>query len=37
MVPITKMVRSGVSFDILGAILIAVLLPLMVVVSGIAG
>jgi solute carrier family 13 (sodium-dependent dicarboxylate transporter), member 2/3/5 len=37
MVPITKMARSGVSFDVVGAILIALLLPLMVVVSGIGG
>jgi solute carrier family 13 (sodium-dependent dicarboxylate transporter), member 2/3/5 len=35
MVPITRMARSGVSFDVAGAILIALLLPLMVVVSGI--
>ncbi|MEQ7125117.1 SLC13 family permease [Actinopolymorpha sp. B11F2] len=37
MVPITTMARSGVSFDIAGAILIALLLPLMVVVTGIGG
>ncbi|SNR71946.1 SLC13 family permease [Blastococcus mobilis] len=29
-VPITKMIRSGVSFDVLGALLIVLLLPLMV-------
>ena len=29
-VPITKMIRSGISFDVLGAILILLLLPLMV-------
>jgi sodium-dependent dicarboxylate transporter 2/3/5 len=29
-VPITKMIRSGISFDVLGAILIVLLLPLMV-------
>ena len=33
-VPITKMIRSGFSFDILGAILILLLLPLMVAVLG---
>ncbi|PZG06266.1 SLC13 family permease [Nonomuraea aridisoli] len=34
-VPITTMIRSGVSFDVLGAILIVVLLPLLVAVTGI--
>jgi len=29
-VPITKMIRSGISFDVLGAVLIVLLLPLMV-------
>jgi sodium-dependent dicarboxylate transporter 2/3/5 len=29
-VPITKMIRSGITFDVLGAILIVLLLPLMV-------
>jgi sodium-dependent dicarboxylate transporter 2/3/5 len=29
-VPITKMIRSGISFDVLGAILIVLLLPVMV-------
>ncbi|PWW21081.1 sodium-dependent dicarboxylate transporter 2/3/5 [Geodermatophilus normandii] len=29
-VPITKMIRSGISFDVLGALLIVVLLPLMI-------
>jgi sodium-dependent dicarboxylate transporter 2/3/5 len=29
-VPITKMIRSGISFDVLGAVLIVILLPLMV-------
>jgi solute carrier family 13 (sodium-dependent dicarboxylate transporter), member 2/3/5 len=33
-VPITKMIRSGVSFDILGALLIMALLPVMVAVLG---
>ncbi|MGH3315176.1 MAG: SLC13 family permease [Nocardioidaceae bacterium] len=33
-VPITKMVRSGISFDIVGAILILVMLPLLVPVFG---
>jgi solute carrier family 13 (sodium-dependent dicarboxylate transporter), member 2/3/5 len=33
-VPITKMIRSGISFDIIGAILILVLLPLLVPVFG---
>ncbi len=37
MVPITKMARSGASFDVAGAVLIAALLPLMVVVTGIGG
>ncbi|TDD43830.1 DASS family sodium-coupled anion symporter [Nonomuraea terrae] len=36
-VPITKMIRSGVSFDVLGAILIIVLLPVFVAVTGIGG
>jgi solute carrier family 13 (sodium-dependent dicarboxylate transporter), member 2/3/5 len=34
-VPITKMIRSGASFDVLGAILILLFLPLMVAVVGI--
>ncbi|SHN87929.1 solute carrier family 13 (sodium-dependent dicarboxylate transporter), member 2/3/5 [Geodermatophilus obscurus] len=29
-VPITKMIRSGISFDVLGAILIVVLLPILI-------
>jgi sodium-dependent dicarboxylate transporter 2/3/5 len=33
-VPITNMIRSGVSFDVLGAILIIVLLPMMVALLG---
>ena len=33
-VPITTMIRSGFSFDILGAILIVILLPVMVDVVG---
>lgn len=33
-VPITNMIRSGVSFDVIGAILIMVLLPVMVSVLG---
>ncbi len=33
-VPITQMIRSGFSFDILGAILIVLLIPLMVNVAG---
>jgi sodium-dependent dicarboxylate transporter 2/3/5 len=37
MVPITTMARSGVSFDVAGAVLIALLLPLMVVATGIGG
>ncbi|MGH3490263.1 MAG: SLC13 family permease [Actinopolymorphaceae bacterium] len=37
MVPITKMARSGASFDVAGAVLIGLLLPLMVVVTGIGG
>ncbi|GAB3402316.1 SLC13 family permease [Flindersiella endophytica] len=35
-VPITKMVRSGASFDVAGAILIILLLPLMVAVLGLS-
>jgi sodium-dependent dicarboxylate transporter 2/3/5 len=33
-VPITKMIRSGISFDVLGAILVALLLPLLIPVMG---
>ena len=38
-VPITKMIRSGISFDILGALLIVLLLPVMVdlVLGSVAG
>ncbi|MGP3920779.1 SLC13 family permease [Nonomuraea sp. 10N515B] len=36
-VPITTMIRSGISFDILGAILIIVLLPLLIGLTGIGG
>ncbi len=36
-VPITTMIRSGVTFDIVGAILIIVILPLMVAVLGLGG
>jgi len=36
-VPITRMIRSGFSFDILGAILILLLLPLMAAVVGLGG
>nr|WP_203454170.1 DASS family sodium-coupled anion symporter [Jiangella aurantiaca] len=36
-VPITKMIRSGVSFDVLGAILILLMLPVMVSVLGLGG
>ncbi|MCY7401409.1 MAG: DASS family sodium-coupled anion symporter [Nocardioides sp.] len=36
-VPITTMIRTGVSFDVAGAILIILLLPLMVGVVGIGG
>lgn len=36
-VPITRMIRSGISFDVLGAILILVGLPVMVAVLGIGG
>jgi sodium-dependent dicarboxylate transporter 2/3/5 len=35
-VPITKMIRSGISFDVLGAILIMVGLPLMVAIVGLS-
>ncbi len=33
-VPITQMIRSGVSFDVLGAIIVALLLPLMIPLVG---
>ncbi len=33
-VPITKMIRSGISLDVLGAILIMIGLPLMIAVVG---
>ncbi|MBW9209548.1 DASS family sodium-coupled anion symporter [Mumia sp. zg.B53] len=33
-VPITRMIRSGISFDVIGAILIIVILPLMISVLG---
>jgi sodium-dependent dicarboxylate transporter 2/3/5 len=36
-VPITTMIRSGATFDILGAILILLLLPLMVALVGLGG
>ena len=36
-VPITTMIRSGVIFDIVGAFLIILLLPLMVSVLGLGG
>ena len=36
-VPITKMIRSGISFDVLGAVLILVALPVMVSLLGIGG
>jgi solute carrier family 13 (sodium-dependent dicarboxylate transporter), member 2/3/5 len=36
-VPITRMIRSGFSFDVLGAILIIVLLPVMVSLLGLGG
>jgi sodium-dependent dicarboxylate transporter 2/3/5 len=36
-VPITKMIRSGAAFDVLGALLILVLLPIMVGVLGLGG
>jgi sodium-dependent dicarboxylate transporter 2/3/5 len=36
-VPITKMIRSGITFDVAGALLILLLLPLMVAVVGIGG
>jgi len=35
-VPITKMIRSGASFDVLGVLLILLLLPVMVAVVGLA-
>jgi len=34
-VPITRMIRSGISFDVIGAILIMILLPLMLAVTGV--
>ncbi|WP_422770282.1 SLC13 family permease [Plantactinospora sp. WMMC1484] len=36
-VPITRMIRSGFSFDVLGAILILLLLPLMIALVGLGG
>ncbi|PSL51696.1 sodium-dependent dicarboxylate transporter 2/3/5 [Saccharothrix carnea] len=36
-VPITKMIRSGISFDVLGAVLILLGLPVMVALVGIGG
>ncbi|MEH1124676.1 SLC13 family permease [Micromonospora sp. CPCC 206061] len=36
-VPITRMIRSGISFDIIGALLIFIALPLMVSLVGIGG
>jgi sodium-dependent dicarboxylate transporter 2/3/5 len=36
-VPITTMIRSGITFDVVGAILIIVLLPIMVGLLGIGG
>ena len=36
-VPITRMIRTGVVFDILGAILIISLVPIMVAITGIGG
>jgi sodium-dependent dicarboxylate transporter 2/3/5 len=36
-VTITKMIRSGASFDVIGAILILLALPLMVSVVGLGG
>ncbi|REF35310.1 SLC13 family permease [Thermasporomyces composti] len=37
MVPITKMIRSGAAFDVAGAVLIVLLLPLMSLALGLAG
>ena len=34
-VPITRMIRSGASFDVIGALLILILLPLMLAVTGV--
>ncbi|MFC7531519.1 SLC13 family permease [Actinoplanes sp. GCM10030250] len=36
-VPITRMIRSGIAFDIIGAILIITLLPVMAQITGIGG
>ena len=36
-VPITKMIRTGASFDVIGAILILIFLPAMVSVLGLGG
>ncbi|MFG1706912.1 SLC13 family permease [Nonomuraea sp. M3C6] len=36
-VPITTMIRSGISFDVLGAILIILILPLLIGLTGIGG
>jgi len=37
MVPITQMVRNGFAFDVIGAILIVIGVPIMVSVLGIGG
>ncbi len=37
LVPITRMLRSGISFDVLGALLIIVVLPIVLRVTGLAG
>jgi solute carrier family 13 (sodium-dependent dicarboxylate transporter), member 2/3/5 len=36
MIPITKMVRSGIVFDIIGIILIVLLIPVMATLTGLA-
>jgi solute carrier family 13 (sodium-dependent dicarboxylate transporter), member 2/3/5 len=36
-VPITRMIRSGIAFDVLGALLIIALLPLMAAATGLGG
>jgi solute carrier family 13 (sodium-dependent dicarboxylate transporter), member 2/3/5 len=35
LVPITRMIRSGISFDIIGTVLIILLLPVMISIVGV--
>ncbi|HST73186.1 MAG TPA: anion permease, partial [Kocuria rosea] len=36
-VPITRMIRTGIVFDVLGAILIITIIPVMISITGISG